>query len=64
MVFRSPFPYRSRGHCQGKLRGTGKFRTVRFSSSKFAPLRKGGSAVQFEGLAIVKVSFLIEMIVD
>ena len=58
------FQHTGHRHCQGKLHGAEKSGTVRLSDSKFTPLRKGGGAVQFEGLAIVKVSFLIEMIVD
>ena len=34
------------------------------SDRKFTPLGKGGGEVEFECLAIVEMTFLIEMIVD
>jgi hypothetical protein len=34
------------------------------SGGNFAPLRKGGRSVEFENLAIAKVAFLVEMVVD
>ena len=52
------------GHCQTNADRSWNSRSREISGCKLTPLGQGGGAIEFEVLAVVKMTFLIEMIVN
>ena len=62
VVDRENLPNVSGRHCQTNLIEPVEPRGL--SGYKLTPLGQGNGAVEFEALAVVKMTFLVEMIVD
>ena len=51
-------------HCQTNADRSWNSRSREISGCKLTPLGQGGEAIEFEVLAVIKMTFLIEMIVN